>query len=60
MDKVYYLCEFEYGGEGNFYLVAENGVVQYLVNTDGTSLELSSAYGYILIDPIGVINLQLP
>ena len=60
MDKIYYLCEFNYGGEGTFYLVAENGIVQYLINTDGTTLELASAYGYIIVDPIGLINIQLP
>lgn len=60
MDKLYFLCEFEYGGRGTFYLVAENGIVQNLVNMDGTILEPEFAYGYKLIDPDGWPNLVLP
>lgn len=60
MDKIYYLCEFNYGGKGSFYLIAENGIVQNLVNMDGTILEPESAYGYKLIDSNGWPNLVLP
>ncbi len=60
MDKIYYLCEFYYGGKGTFYLEAESGIVLRLVNMDGTTLVLEEPYGYNMIDKEGYPNLTFP
>lgn len=60
MDKIYHLCQFEYGGTGNFYQEVENGIVKRLVNLDGSTLEITEPYGYIIIDKEGYVNLTFP
>lgn len=57
MDKYYYLCEFEYGGTGQFYQEIENGIVLRLVNLDGTDVNTSEAYGYYVTDTDPLLNL---
>ena len=46
---VYYLCEFEYGYEGQFYQVSENGNVIKYVDLTGNEIFLTGFYGYKLI-----------
>jgi hypothetical protein len=50
---IYYLCEFEYGYEGQFYQIAdlssENGFVRF-ADLNGNTLELIPPYGAKVID----------
>ena len=56
MEKQYYLCEFVYGGTGQFYQEVENGIVLRLVNLDGTDLILEDPYGYNIVESEPVLN----
>lgn len=60
MDKIYYLCEFEYGYTGQFYQEIENGSVSRLINLDGTDLIIEDIiqepYGYFLVSSEPIIN----
>ena len=49
MDE-YYLCEFEYGYEGQFYQVVSNGQVVRYTDLDGNDLTLEGAYGCRIIN----------
>jgi hypothetical protein len=57
MDKYYYLCEFDYGGTGQFYQEIENGIVLRLINLDGTDLVTEDPYGYYVTDTEPELNL---
>lgn len=57
MDKQYYLCEFIYGGTGQFYQEVENGYVIRLVNLDGTELIIEVDHGYSIINTEPFLNL---
>ena len=48
---VYYLCEFEYGYQGQFYQVSENGNVINYVDLTGNELFLTGSYGYYIVTP---------
>lgn len=56
MDKIYYLCEFEYGNTGQFYQEVENGSVSRLINLDGSDLIIEEPYGYFLVSSEPIIN----
>ena len=58
MDKYYYLCKFDYGGEGQFYQEIENGIPLRFLNLDGSELILEGSYGYYVIDPEPKLNLS--
>lgn len=60
MDKIYFLCEFTYGGKGNFYQEIENGVLLRLVNMDGSTLILNDFYGYRTLSDQYVVNIEFP
>ena len=60
MDKIYFLCEFTYGGKGSFYQEIENGVLLRLVNVDGSTLEPTTFYGYKTTSEHYAINLEFP
>jgi hypothetical protein len=60
MDKIYFLCEFEYGGKGNFYQEIQNGQLVRLVNMDGSTLEPTDFYGYKIISSDFATNLEFP
>ena len=60
MDKIYFLCEFTYGGKGNFYQEIENGVLLRLVNMDGSTLIPSDFYGYRALSDQYVVNIEFP
>ena len=60
MDKIYYLCEFTYGGKGNFYQEIENGILLRLVNMDGSTLEPTDFYGYRTTSEHYAINIEFP
>lgn len=45
----YYLCEFEYGYEGQFYQLSEDGNVIKYVDLNGLELFLEGSYGYKLV-----------
>ena len=49
MDE-YYLCEFEYGYEGQFYQVVSNGQVVRYTDLNGNTLTLEGAYGCRIIN----------
>ena len=49
MDE-YYLCEFEYGYEGQFYQVVSNGQVLRYTDLNGNTLTLEGAYGCRIIN----------
>ena len=49
MDE-YYLCEFEYGYEGQFYQVVSNGQVVRYTDLNGNTLTLEGAYGCRMIN----------
>ena len=57
MDKYYYLCEFDYGGSGQFYQEVQNGNVLRLVNLDGTDINIEGSFGYDVIDIEPSLNL---
>ena len=46
-----YLCEFEYGYEGQFYQEVLNGQVVRYADLDGNTLTLEGAYGCRIINP---------
>ena len=46
----YYLCEFEYGYEGQFYQVVSNGQVVRYTDLNGNTLTLEGAYGCRIIN----------
>ena len=46
----YYLCEFEYGYEGQLYQEISNGSVIRLTDLDGNTLTLEGSYGYRVIN----------
>jgi hypothetical protein len=46
----YYLCEFEYGYEGQFYQVVSNGQVVLYTDLNGNALTLEGAYGCRIIN----------
>jgi hypothetical protein len=56
MNKVYYLCEFEYGSTGQFYQEVENGTVTRLINLDSSDLTIEEPYGYFLVSSEPIIN----
>jgi hypothetical protein len=56
MEKVYYLCEFEYGASGQFFQEVENGVVLRLVNLDGSDIVIEGDYGYNIINTEPISN----
>jgi len=45
----YYLCQFEYGYEGQFYQVSENGNVINYVDLTGNEITLTGNYGYYIV-----------
>lgn len=45
----YYLCEFEYGYQGQFYQVVENENLIGYVDLDNNPMILEGEYGYHLI-----------
>lgn len=47
---IYYLCEFDYGYEGQFYQVSENGIVIKYNDLSGNELFLEGSYGYHLVN----------
>lgn len=49
MDE-YYLCEFEYGYEGQFYQIISNGQVVRYTDLNGETLTLEGAYGCRIIN----------
>ena len=46
----YYLCEFEYGYEGQMYQEVSNGQVSRYTDLDGNTITLEGAYGYNIVD----------
>lgn len=60
MDKIYFLCEFEYGGEGTFYQEIQDGQLLRLVNLDGSTLQPLDSYGYNIVNPNYISNLEFP
>ena len=52
----YYLCEFEYGYEGQFYQEISNGQVVRYADLDGNTLTLEGAYGCKIIN----LNPEIP
>jgi hypothetical protein len=50
----YYLCEFEYGYVGQFYMVVENGYAIKYVDLFGNDMLLEPPYGYNMVirDPV--------
>lgn len=46
----YYLCEFEYGYEGQMYQEVSNGQVIRYTDLNGNTLTLEGSYGYSVID----------
>ena len=46
----YYLCEFEYGYEGQFYQEVSNGQVIRYTDLDGNDLTLEGSYGCSIIN----------
>lgn len=52
----YYLCEFEYGYEGQMYQEVLNGQVTRYTDLDGNTITLEGEYGYSIID----VNPQIP
>lgn len=57
MDKYYYLCEFNYGGSGQFYQEIQNGNVLRLVDFNGIELVTEGDYGYFVTSTEPFINL---
>jgi hypothetical protein len=57
MDKYYYLCEFNYGGSGQFYQEIQNGNVLRLIDFNGIELVTEGEYGYIITNTEPLINL---
>ena len=51
----YYLCEFEYGYEGQFYQVVDNGNLIGYVDLNNNQLILEGSYGYNVINTEPVI-----
>jgi len=51
----YYLCEFEYGYEGQFYQVVDNGNVIDYVDLNNNQLIPEGSYGYNIINTETVI-----
>lgn len=49
------LCQFQYGYDGNFYQIIEDGIVRF-VNLDGSPLELIPPYGYDVIEDDAIIT----
>lgn len=45
----YYLCEFEYGYEGQFYQVVVDGNVVDYVDLNNNHIDLEGSYGYKII-----------
>lgn len=52
----YYLCEFEYGYEGQMYQEVSNGQVIRYSDLDGNTITLEGSYGYNVVD----VNPQTP
>lgn len=52
----YYLCEFEYGYNGQFYQEISNGQVVRYADLDGNDLTLEGAYGCRIIN----LNPEIP
>ena len=50
----YYLCEFDYGYQGQFYQVIDNGNLVGYVDLNNQPLILEGEYGYkvILSEPV--------
>ena len=48
------LCQFQYGYEGSFYQIIENGIVRF-VNLDGSLLELIPPYGYDIVEDDAIV-----
>ena len=46
----YYLCEFEYGYNGQFYQVLENNVLIKYIDLDCNDMILEGEYGYRIIN----------
>lgn len=60
MDKKYYLCEFDYGGSGQFYLEAQSDIVLRFCNLDNSDLIIENPFGYYIVNPEPFINLFEP
>lgn len=56
MNKIYYLCEFEYGSTGQFYQEVENGNVLRLVNLDNSDVIIEEPYGYFIVNSEPILN----
>lgn len=52
----YYLCEFEYGYDGQFYQEISNGQVVRYTDLNGNTLTLEGAYGCKIIN----LNPEIP
>ena len=57
MNKIYLLCEFDYGGTGQFYQEIESGTLLRLCSLDGTDLVTEGDYGYYVVNEEQLINL---
>lgn len=52
---IYYLCQFDYGYEGQFYQRSDINGSTVFFDLNGNVLELLAPYGYRIIDDVSVL-----